>query len=131
MEHPTAERAAAQAGRIAKVEQGRGHGALVVVVVMMLTRLPAAATLLHPILALHGLPGLLLEALLLGRAPAVPDRVEVVVGGRGVLLEDVQPQALTILAPDIHQQGVVGDAEDPTGLGRGHALVPDVLQGFG
>ena len=74
---------------------------------------------------------LLLEPLLLGGGAAVPDGVEIVVGGRCVLLEDVEPQRLTVLAPHVHQQGVVRNAEDPAGLGGCHALVPDHLQRLG
>ena len=43
----------------------------------------------------------------------------------------VRSIACLVLAPDVHEQRVVGDAKDPGGLRGGHALVPDVLQSLG
>ncbi len=136
MKHAPAEGTAAQ-GRRVKVEQRR-HGAARAVVVMLLllmTRLSttAAAALLEPIFALESAfaAAFALETLLFGRAPAVADGVEVVVRRRCVLLQDIQAQALPVLAAHVHKERVVGDAEDAAGLRGRHALVPDVLERLG
>ncbi len=138
MKHAPAEGAAAQ-GRRVKVEQRR-HGparAVVVMLLLLMTRLAttaaaAAAALLEPIFALESaFAAFALETLLFGRASAVPDGVEVVVRRRCVLLQDVQTQALPVLAAHVHQERVVGDAEDAAGLRGRHALVPDVLERLG
>ena len=65
--------------------------------------------------------------LLFWRRPAVADRVEVVVSGDRVLLDDVQAQRLAVLPPDVHQKTVVRNAKHPTGLRRRHSLVPHIL----
>jgi len=139
MKHAPAEGTAAQ-GRRVKVEQRR-HGtarAVVVMLLLLMTRLAtaaaaaAAAALLEPIFALESaFAAFALETLLFGRASAVPDGVEVVVRRRCVLLQDVQTQALPVLAAHVHQERVVGDAEDAAGLRGRHALVPDVLERLG
>ncbi len=137
MKHAPAEGTAAQ-GRRVKVEQRRHRAARAVVVMLLLmTRLAttaaAAAALLEPIFALESAfaAAFALETLLFGRAPAVPDGVEVVVRRRSVLLEHVQAQALPVLPAHVHQERVVGDAEDTAGLRGRHALVPDVLERLG
>lgn len=56
---------------------------------------------------------LLLDRLVLWRAAAVADCVEVVVCRRCALFQDIESQALAVLAADVHEQRVVGDAEDP------------------
>ncbi len=137
MKHAPAEGAAAQ-GRRVKVEQ-RGHrtARAVVVMLLLMTRLAttaAAAAFLEPIFALESAfaaAAFALETLLFGRAPAVPDGVEVVVRRRRVLLQDVQAQALPVLPAHVHEERVVGDAEDAAGLRGRHALVPDVLERLG
>ncbi len=136
MKHPAAEGTAAQ-GRRVKVEQRRHGAARAVVVMLLMTRLAttaaaASAALLEPIFALESaFAAFALETLLFGRAPAIADGVEVVVRRRRVLLEHVQAQALPVLAAHVHQERVVGDAEDAAGLRGRHALVPDVLERLG
>ena len=60
---------------------------------------------------------------------------EEVHGGRGpadaVLAQLLELEALAVLAADVHQKGVVRDAEDAGRLTRRHLLVPHVLEGFG
>ncbi len=107
-----------------------------VMLLLLMTRLAtaAAAALLEPIFALESAfaaAAFALETLLFGRASAVPDGVEVVVRRRRVLLEHVQAQALPVLAAHVHQERVVGDAENAAGLRGRHALVPDVLERLG
>lgn len=48
-----------------------------------------------------------------------------------VLAELFQLEAFAVLAPDVHEERVVRDAEYPRRLAGGHLLVPHVLQGFG
>lgn len=48
-----------------------------------------------------------------------------------VFAELLELEALAVLAPDVHEEGVVGDAEYPGCLAGCHFLIPYVLQSLG
>lgn len=71
----------------------------------------------------------------LARVVVVVAHVEDVHGGGGapdaVFTQLFEFEALAVFATDVHQEGVVGNAEYSGRLTRRHFLVPYVLEGFG
>lgn len=84
-------------------------------------RARGARALLRRVVALYFTRGVVVVA-------AHVDEVHRARPANAVLPQLLEFEAFAVLAADVHEEGVVGDAEYPGGLARRHLLVPYVLK---